>query len=151
MNEERPMSNPLRIERIVLKDLSLETPMGQDIFTAEWQPDIKVRLDLRSQRLADGCHEVVLTATATALAEGGGTAFVIEAQQAGVFNVAGFEGEGLRRALAIDAPRLIFPYLREAVDSVATKGGFPPVGMQPPDFEAWHDGAHRPASPPPEA
>lgn len=142
MIDEQP-ARDLSVERIVLKDLSFETPMGQDVFTREWQPEYKVRLDLRRDGLAEKLWEVVLTVTVTASLESE-IVFVLEVQQAGVFTVADLEPESLRRALAIEAPRLIFPYLREAVDSVVAKGGFPSVGLQLPDFEAWHQDANRP-------
>lgn len=128
------------IKRIVLKDLSFEAPMGQVVFTKDWQPDYDVRLDLRYARLADKLWEVILTATVTAKLENS-IAFLIEAQKAGVFKVADLEPESLRRVLTLDAPSLIFPYLRETVDNVAVKGGFPPVGIQPPDFEASYENA----------
>ncbi len=132
----------LSIERIVLMDLSFETPMGQDVFIKKWQPDYKVKLQLRSRDLPDEQWEVVLTATVTASLEGS-TAFLIEAQQAGVFKVVATDPEAVRRVLSVEAPKLIFPYLREAVDSIAGKGGFPSVRMQPADFEAWYEDARR--------
>ncbi len=145
MTDEQPPSIS-EIKRIFLMDLSFETPMGQAVFDREWRPEFKVRLDLRSRSLAENLWEVVLTATVTATLETD-VAFLIEAQQVGVFEVVGQNLEPKRRLLAIDAPKLVFPYLRETVDSVATKGGFPAVGLQPPDFETWYADARQPETP----
>jgi len=134
MNDEQSAA-AFTVERIVLKDLSFETPMGQAAFATEWQPEYKVRLHLNHERIADDRWEFVLTATVTAHLESQ-VAFVIEAQQSGIVKVDQLEGEPLRRVAAIDIPLLIFPYLRETIDSVALKGGFPPVNLQPLDFEA---------------
>jgi len=125
------------IERIVLKDLSFETPLGQDAYTRDWQPDCTLDMNHRCSCLAKGRWEVVVIAMVTAKLEGN-VAFLIEAQQAGVFTVADAKPEAIHRALVIDASRLIFPYLRETVENVALKGGFRSIGMQPPDFEAWY-------------
>ncbi len=130
----------LSIERIVLLDLSFEAPMGQDVFTREWQPDYKIKLRLRSRDLPDEQWEVVLLATVTASLDDS-VAFLIEAEQAGVFSVDATDPEAIRRVLSVEAPKLIFPYLREAVDGIAVKGGFPAVRMQSADFDAWYDSA----------
>jgi preprotein translocase subunit SecB len=137
----------LKIERIVLKDLSFEAPLGQSVFIGEWQPDIDLSLNLHSDRLGQNVWEVVITATVTAKVQAG-VAYVIEVQEAGVFNVPSLKGEYLKRALQIEAPGLIFPYLREAVDAVSARGGFPPVNMLPFDFQAQFEEANQsPSSP----
>lgn len=127
------------MERIVLKDLSCETPMGQAVFEKDWRPTYDIRFNLRTGGLSEGVSEVILAVTVTALLDDE-VVYLIEAQQAGVVTVAdlAMEPEPLRKILAVQAPNLIFPYLREVVDSVATRGGFSIVGLQPPDFEAWY-------------
>jgi len=135
----------LKIERIVLKDLSFEAPLGQAVFIGEWQPDINLSLNLHSDRLGQNVWEVVITATVTAKVQAG-VAYVIEVQQAGVFKVHSLKGEYLKKALQIEAPGLIFPYLRETVDAVAARGGFPPVNMHPFDFKAQFEEANQPSS-----
>jgi len=130
----------LGIVRTVLLDLSFEAPMGQDVFTKEWQPDYKIKLQLRSRDLPDKQWEVVLLATVTASLDDN-VAFLIEAEQAGVFSVDATDPEAIRRVLSVEGAKLIFPYLREAVDGIAVKGGFPAVCMQPADFEAWYESA----------
>ncbi|MCP4925981.1 MAG: protein-export chaperone SecB [Gammaproteobacteria bacterium] len=137
MTDEQ-FSRNIEIVRIVLKDLSFETPMGQDVFTGDWQPDYSLNLQLRNTQLGDDLWEVILLATVRAKVKAG-VAFLIEAHEAGVFKTQGLEGKPLNRALATEAPMLIFPYLRETVDNVATKGGFPPVSLQPYDFVARYN------------
>ena len=132
---DKQFSRNIEIVRIVLKDLSFETPMGQDVFTGDWQPDYSLNLQLRNTQLGDDLWEVILLATVTAKVKAG-VAFLIEAHEAGVFKTQGLEGKSLSRALATEAPMLIYPYLRETVDNVAARGGFPPVSLQPYDFEA---------------
>jgi preprotein translocase subunit SecB len=137
----------LQIIRIVLKDLSFETPMGQDVFKRDWQPEYKVKLDVTRGGIADGLWEVVMWVTVTASLDGD-IAYVIEAQHAGVFRADGLEAgsEPLRRLLTVEAPTQIFPYLREAVENVAAKGGFPSFGLQPPDLEGWYASGREPES-----
>ena len=137
MTDDTPLRQ-FRIERIVLKDMSFETPMGQEIFKADWQPEYDVSMELGRRQLDEHSWEVVLTTTVTAKL-GNDVAFLIEAHQGGVINVEDLDKDRLQRTLEVDAPQLLFPYLREAVDSVAYKGGFPSVGLQTPDFEELHE------------
>lgn len=138
MSDKQP-SRKFEIERIVLKDLSFETPLGHSVFTGTWNPEFELGLDMRNVHLANDAWEIIVRATVTAKVEAG-TAFVIEAEVSGVFNVPGLAREELHRMLAVEAPNLIYPYLREAVDNVAARGGFPPVNMQRFDFEAQYQG-----------
>ena len=122
--------------RMFVKDLSFETPMGAEVFAADWNPDHKVKLEHKSHRLSENIWEVILIATVTANL-GDKTAYMIEAHHGAIVEVTEMEREPLSRVLTIDVPNIMFPYLREAVDNVAVKGGFPPVGMSRPDFDAW--------------
>jgi len=117
--------------------------MGQGVYALDWKPVYSWNMDLRNNRLADNLWEVILEATITATLETN-TAFLLEVQQAGVIDVADLEGDRLRRVLAIKMPKLIFPYLRETVDNVAVKGGFPPICLRPPDFDALYESANPP-------
>jgi len=149
MNDDQT-TEAFTLERIVLKDLSFETPLGQAVFDRPWKPDYAIRIDLTSHSLADNLWEVVVKATVTAKQDDD-VAFLVEAHQAGVIAVPDMERERLREILMIEAPRMIFPYLRESVDNIAAKGGFPPPGLRPPDFAAWYRGSNppQPASAPP--
>lgn len=123
------------IQRLYVKDVSFETPMGPKVFTQAWKPKMSVDLNTSSKKIDDNLFEVVLAVTVTATLEEE-TACLIEAHQAGLFLVQGFDDENLRRALAIGAPSLLFPYVREVIDGLAVKGGFPAIGLQPVNFEA---------------
>jgi preprotein translocase subunit SecB len=124
------------MQRIYTKDLSFESPSTPGIFKQQYQPKLNVDLNTRSDKLDDsGNFEVVLTITITAKTEEQ-TAFLVEVQQAGIFLVAGFEGENLRRLLGTAAPNILFPYARESIDTLCVKGGFPPVMLAPVNFDA---------------
>ncbi len=125
------------LQRIFIRDLSFEMPMGAQVFTKQWQPQVQVDLNTRSDLIAADIYEVVLTITITAKL-GTETAFLIELQQAGLFLVKGLEGEELRRVLMIVCPNILFPYAREAIDSVSLRGSFPPLQLQPVNFEALY-------------
>ena len=137
MAENQQVSQQFGVQRIYVKDSSFETPMGVELFNKQWQPKINVDLNTKNNKLADDNFEVILTVTLTGKLEEE-TAFLIEVQQAGIFLVKGVEGDTLRQALSIMAPNLLFPYLREAVDSMALKGGFPAINLQPVNFEALY-------------
>ncbi|MFT5577101.1 MAG: preprotein translocase subunit SecB [Bermanella sp.] len=123
------------LQRIYVKDLSLESPNSPLVFTKSWKPNFKVDLNTRSNHVAESSYEVVLTITLTAeLADE--QVLLIEVQQAGLFAIEGIEGDTLKQVLGIACPNLLFPYAREAVDSLALKGGFPAIALQPVNFEA---------------
>lgn len=125
------------LQRIYIKDLSFEVPLGAATFTRPWKPTLQVELNTASERIGEDQYEVVLSVTLNAKLESD-TAFLIEVKQAGVFTVRGLEGENLRRVLAIMCPTILFPYVRETVDAMSLKGSFPPVMLQPVNFEALY-------------
>jgi len=125
------------LQRIYIKDMSFEVPLGAQVFTKQWAPQVHVDLNTKSDRAADDVYEVILTVTITAKL-GEETAFLVEVQQAGLFLVKGVEGEQLRRALMIMCPNILFPYARESIDSLAMRGSFPPLMLQPVNFEALY-------------
>ena len=122
------------MQRIYTKDLSFESPATPEVFKKQWQPQVNVDLNTKSDKIdEEGNFEVVLTITITAKIEEQ-TAFLIEVQQAGIFFITGFEGEDLRRILGTAAPNILFPYARESIDTVCVKGGFPRVMLAPVNF-----------------
>lgn len=123
------------LQRIYLKDASLESPASPMVFTKSWKPKFKVDLNTRSAFIAEKSHEVVLTVTLTAELDDENV-LLIEVQQAGLFAIDGIEGDTLKQVLGIACPNLLFPYAREAVDSMALKAGVPAIGLQPVNFEA---------------
>lgn len=135
--EQQAAPQQFALQRIYIKDLSFEAPMGAKVFTQQWKPQVKVDLNTRSERVADDLYEVVLTITITASLEEQ-AAFLIEVQQAGLFLARGLEGESLRRVLSVMCPNILFPYARETIDGLAVKGSFPALMLQPVNFEALY-------------
>jgi len=129
------------MQRIYNKDLSFESPSTPEIFKKQWQPQVNVDLNTKSDKIDEqGNFEVVLTITITAKVEEQ-TAFLVEVQQAGIFFITGFEGEDLRRILGTAAPNILFPYARESIDTVCVKGGFPAMMLAPVNFDALYQQA----------
>jgi len=123
------------IQRIYMKDLSFETPNSPAIFQVEWQPEVKLDLDTRSQRLDEGVFEVVLSLTVTATV-GDKTAFLCEVQQAGIFTIGNVADLELAHMLGAFCPNVLFPYAREAVSNLVNRGTFPQLNLAPVNFDA---------------
>lgn len=141
VNQPEQAEQQFVMQRIYSKDLSFESPATPNIFKKQWQPQVNVELNTKSDKVDDqGNYEVVLTITITSKVEEE-TAFLVEVQQAGIFMINGFEGEDLRRILGTAAPNILFPYARENIDSLCVKGGFPPVMLAPVNFEALYQQA----------
>lgn len=129
------------MQRIYTKDVSFESPASPNIFRKQYQPKVTVDLNTRSNALEDqDTFEVVLSITVTAKMDDE-TAFLIEVQQAGIFLIAGFDDEQRRRVLGTTSPNILFPYARENIDSLAVKGGFPPIMLAPVNFDALFEQA----------
>jgi preprotein translocase subunit SecB len=128
----------VRLERLYLKDASFESPRSPAVFTENWKPEMQLDINSRANTQESSRFEVVLTVTLRAKGEGGKTAFIIEVQQAGVFMIEGVEDEVMRRVLATVCPNTLFPYIRETVDSLAVRGGFPAVQLAPVNFDALY-------------
>jgi preprotein translocase subunit SecB len=138
---DAPVEQQFAMQRIYTKDLSFESPSTPGVFKKAYQPKVNVDLNTRSSELDDpGNFEVVLKITVTAVIEGE-TAFLAEVQQAGIFFIAGFTEDQLRRVLGISAPNILFPYVRECIDNLIVKGGFPPIMLAPVNFEALFEQA----------
>ncbi|MFT7108527.1 MAG: preprotein translocase subunit SecB [Psychrobacter glaciei] len=123
------------IQRIYLKDTSFESPNAPEVFRGQWKPQINLDLNTKSNKLADDTYEVVLTLTVTAKNEEQ-TAFLAEVHQAGIFKIEGLEGAALHQAIGAYCPNLLFPYAREAIDSLVLKGSFPALMLAPVNFDA---------------
>jgi len=123
------------IQRIYTKDVSFETPNSPAIFQKDWQPEIKLDLDTRSNKLADNTYEVVLAVTVTATVEGQ-TAFLAEVQQAGIFTIGNLPEAALAHTIGSFCPTTLFPYARESVASLVNRGSFPQFNLAPVNFEA---------------
>jgi preprotein translocase subunit SecB len=143
MSDASPDTQPQAVERqfalqrIYLKDVSFESPASPRVFTQPWQPQARIEVETRATRLRDDHYEVVILLTFTAQQDNK-TVLLIEIQQAGVFRIVGIDEEAMPRVLHVTCPTMLFPYLRETVDSLSLKGGFPPVLLAPVDFATLH-------------
>jgi len=123
------------IQRVYTKDVSFETPNSPEIFQKDWQPEVKLDLDTRSNKLADNTYEVVLAVTVTATVEGQ-TAFLAEVQQAGIFTIGNLPENALAHTIGSFCPTTLFPYARESVANLVNRGSFPQLNLAPVNFEA---------------
>jgi preprotein translocase subunit SecB len=123
------------IQRLYVKDLSLENPSAPEVFLQEWSPEVNLDLDNSSRELDDNNYEVVLTVTVSAK-NGDKTAFLVEVKQAGIFNIAGFSDNELTHALGAFCPNILYPYAREAVTDAVIRAGFPQLYLAPVNFDA---------------
>ena len=126
-----------QIEKVYVKDLSLEIPNAPEIFLQQAQPQLEVRLDTGATPVSDGYYEATVSATVTAKA-GDKTRFLVEAVQAGIFQLRNVPAEDLNSLLGIACPTILFPYLRETISDLVVRGGFPPVLLAPVSFEALY-------------
>ncbi len=125
------------IQKIYLKDVSFESPNAPSVFQIQWKPETNLQVGVQHTKLGDDVYEVVLNLTATVKVEEQ-TAFLTEVQQAGIFTLAGFEEGALGHLLGAYCPNLLFPYAREAISDLTTKGGFPPLLLAPINFDALY-------------
>lgn len=132
---EQQSEKQFMVHRIYTKDLSYESPNAPDIFRQEWQPQHELNLNTKVNRLADDAFEVVLSVTVTTKI-GDKTALIVEVHQAGLFGAQGFPEPELGSLLGAYCPNLLFPYAREVVSDLVTKGSFPQLVLQPVNFDA---------------
>lgn len=125
------------IQRIYIKNSSFEAPNSPAIYRSQWQPKIKVDLNTKANALGDDAYEVLLRLTVTAELDDK-VAFLAEIEQACIVTAAGFEPEPLDQMLGAYVPSLLFPYAREAVDSLVVKGSFPAVMLAPVNFDVLY-------------
>lgn len=123
------------IEKIYVKDLSLEIPNAPNIFLEREAPEINLQLGTKSQGIDVGLYEVLLTVTVTAKIKDK-IMFLVEAQQSGIFRIRNIPNDEIDPVLGIGCPNILFPYLREVVSDIVTRAGFPPVILNPVNFEA---------------
>lgn len=128
------------LERIYIKDISYESPAVPHVFLQQAAPQLDIQLGVQQAAIAgaQGLYEVVLTVSAAAK-QGDKNIFLVEVQQAGLFRVAGIEGETLQRALEISGAYILLPFVREAINDLVGKGGFPQLLIHPINFEALYE------------
>jgi preprotein translocase subunit SecB len=125
------------MQRVYTKDVSFETPGGATIFQQEWKPETKVNLNTEMQKLGDGVYEVVLTVTVTT-SLGEQTAYLVEVKQAGIFTINGFSDQEMGPMIGAFCPNQLFPFVREVISDLVTKGSFPQLVLQPVNFDALY-------------
>lgn len=133
---EQPQGPQFNIQKIFLKDLSYESPLGAEAFVKQnWNPKINQDLNTSVNKLEDDHYEVVFKLTINATMEDK-TIFLVEVQQAGIFLLKGFEPQQFAQVVNTVCPQTLFPYAREVIDSCVTKGGFPALNLPPINFDA---------------
>jgi preprotein translocase subunit SecB len=136
--QAEPQQQPVfAIEKLYVKDLSLEIPNAPKIFLEQGQPQVDVQLSTRSQGLENGLFETVVSVTVTAKL-GERTMFLAEAVQAGIFRIRNVPQSEMDAVLGIACPNILFPYAREVISDVVSRAGFPPVILSPVNFEALY-------------
>ena len=125
------------IEKLFLKDVSVEVPNSPDIFTLNEPPEISLEIGNGGKPLGNGFFEVSIKLTVTAKISGK-VAFLVELEQAGIFGVRNVPDENMEPILAITCPNILFPYAREAISDLITKAGFTTVLLSPINFEALY-------------
>lgn len=125
------------IEKLYIKDASIEVPNAPQIFTDRTPPQVSVELANAAQKLEEGIFDVSIKVTVTAKV-GDKTAFLVEVAQAGIFVIRNMPEENLEPVLAVACPNILFPYAREAVSDMVTRAGFAPVLLNPINFEALY-------------
>lgn len=137
MSEEQNQQQ-FSIQKIYIKDVSFESPNAPSVFSdGQWKPDVNVQINTEAKTLSEGLNEVTLTVTVTAK-QGDTTAFLVEVKQSGIFQMAGFEQDQLGGMLGAYCPEVLFPYAREAISDLVTKGGFPQMLLSPVNFNALY-------------
>ena len=135
---EAALDPVFQIQRVYLKDVSLEQPNSPEILLNQEQPAVDIQLGVEAAPVTDGLFEVVVTATVQAKI-GDKTVFLVEAKQAGIFELRNMPPEQMNAVLGIACPQIVYPYLRGNVADVIQRGGFPPVHLAEINFQAMYE------------
>ena len=136
-NSEQDQQPAFGIEKIYVKDLSLEIPNAPQIFIQREAPQVSIELGNSTSMLEEGVFEVVITVTVTSKIEDK-TVFLVEVAQAGIFQIRNVPAENIEMIAAVTCPNILFPYARQTVSDIVTRAGFPPVLLNPINFEALY-------------
>jgi preprotein translocase subunit SecB len=134
-NQNAPLFS---IQRLYLKDLSLEQPNSPQVLLEQGQPQVEINLGLGAETVGEATYEVTVTATVTTTINDK-TLFLVEAKQGGIFEIRNVPEEALKQVLGINCPGIIYPYLRAIVSDVCTRAGFPPVMLSEVNFQAMYE------------
>ncbi len=127
-----------QIQRVYLKDMSLEQPNSPAILLEQEQPAVDIQLGVEAGQVADGVFEVCVTATVTTKIKDK-TVFLVEAKQAGIFEVRNIADDQMGPIMGIACPQIVYPYLRASVADIITRAGFPPVHLTEINFQAMYE------------
>ena len=127
-----------QIQRIYLKDLSLEQPNSPQILLEQAQPQVDINLGMSAEPVAEGIFEVCVSATVTTKV-GERTLFLVEAKQAGIFEIRNLPDDQMQGVIGIVCPQMVYPYLRAIVSDVCTRAGFPPILLTEVNFQAMFE------------
>ena len=153
MADETENTPLFQIQRMYLKDLSLEQPNSPAVLLEQGQPQVDINLTLGAETIGEAMYEVTVTATVTTKINDK-TLFLVEAKQGGIFEIRNIPEEQIKQILGISCPSMVYPYLRAIVSDVCTRAGFPPVVLTEVNFQAMYEqqqaqqlaGAQAPAS-----
>lgn len=134
------------IEKLYVKDLSVEVPGAPQIFLERENPQINVQLSTTGRAIEDGVYEITLTVTVDAKISEDRTLFLIEVAQAGIFQIRNVPQDDLEPVMMIGCPNILFPYAREAVSDAVTRAGFQPVLLAPVNFETLYQSQRQQAA-----
>jgi preprotein translocase subunit SecB len=138
MAEEQQANQPVfTIEKIYVKDLSVEVPNAPAVFLERETPRVDIQLSTEAKPIDEGHYNVVVSVTTTATLNDK-TVFLVEAHQAGIFQVRNIPSDSIELVLSVTCPNILFPYARETVSEAITRAGFPPFLLAPVNFEALY-------------
>jgi len=135
MTDEKKPENQFSIQKLFIKDVSFESPDTPAVFSDKWSPEIELNLNNSSKKVSDGHYGVVLSVTAT-VKNNDKTAFLVEVHQGGIFQIDGFNEQDTKYILGSQCMNILFPFAREAVSDLSNRGGFPPLLLNPVNFDA---------------
>ena len=138
MSDEQAVTPVFQIQRVYLKDLSLEQPNSPAILLEQEQPSLDIQLAVEATPVADGIYEVAVQSTVQTKIEDK-TVFLVEAKQAGIFEIRGIPEEQMASVLGVACPQIVYPYLRGNVADLITRAGFPPVHLAEINFQAMYE------------
>lgn len=126
------------VQKVYVKDISFETPNTPEVFKMEWKPEVDMNMSNKATAIGDDHFDVVLTVTLT-VKIGDTTAYLVEVNQAGIFLIKNLPEDVIDRMLSIVCANILFPFVREAVSDVITRGGFPQLLLAPVNFDALYE------------
>ena len=135
--QEEEQQGKFGIQKIYVKDVSFEIPDSPMVFQEEWDPSVNMDIGNSATKIADDIYEAVLNVTIT-VKSGEKNMYLVEAQQAGIFHIAGVPDESLNKMLATTCPNILFPFVREFISDLVTRGGFPQLLLAPVNFDVLY-------------